>query len=135
MRCCHGGNKGYQDVAIHKNINPLALAPIHIHCSDLSASIAQDDNIILQHIVNFLISQLQVKYKSKEVNIHGLDGKIALTKLNEQIIAYSKGAWPFNYPLTNNTDILKYWTGFLDHNNADILVVCICKCKCRSVFY
>ncbi|KAG2112346.1 uncharacterized protein F5147DRAFT_744584 [Suillus discolor] len=107
--------------AILKNINPLALTLIHIHHANLSASIMADDNVILQRIGNFLVSQLQVEYESKEYTIHGLDGNIALAKLNEQIIAYSKGAWPFNCPLTDDTNILKYWTGFLDHDNANIL--------------
>jgi hypothetical protein len=108
LRRCRGGNKDYQNAAILKNIiNPLALAPMCIHCSDLSASVAENDNIILQHIGNFLVSQFQAKYEWKEVTIRGLDGKIALTKLSERIIAYSKGAWPFNHPLTDDTDILK----------------------------
>ncbi|KAG1725453.1 hypothetical protein EDB19DRAFT_265645, partial [Suillus lakei] len=61
--------------------------------------------------------------QKKEDTIRGLDGNIALAKLNEQILVYSKGAWPFNRPLSDNMNILKYWTGFLDHDNADILAV------------
>ena len=58
--------------------------------------------------------------------IRSHDGNIALAKLNEQILSYSKGAWPFNRPLSDDTNILKYWTDFLDHDNADILAVRKC---------
>ncbi|KAJ8581743.1 hypothetical protein M405DRAFT_868401 [Rhizopogon salebrosus TDB-379] len=110
---------GYRDAASLKNINLPALAPICIHHSDLIASI--DDNDILQHIGSFLVSQLQIEYKSKKQKIRSHDGNIALAELNRQILSYSKGAWPFNHPLSDDINIRKYWTNFLDHDNADIL--------------
>ncbi|OJA20579.1 hypothetical protein AZE42_05367 [Rhizopogon vesiculosus] len=94
-------------------INPLALIPIGIDRSTLTASVDVDDNSILERIGNFLVSQLQIEYESKRQKIHGQDGTVAL--------AYSKGAWPFNHPLSDDANILKYWTDFLDHDNADIL--------------
>ncbi|KAG1830670.1 hypothetical protein DFJ58DRAFT_848420 [Suillus subalutaceus] len=63
-----------------------------------------------------IISQLQVEYRSKENTIGSLDG-------NEHIFIYSKGVRSFSLPLTDDTNVLKYWTDFLDHDNTDLLVV------------
>ncbi|KAG1746438.1 hypothetical protein EDB19DRAFT_2023394 [Suillus lakei] len=81
--------------------------------NSVQVKIDQTNQLCSERIGKFLVSQLQVEYESKEDTIHGLDGNIALAKLNEQILAYSKGAWPFNRPLSDNMNILKYWTGLM----------------------
>ena len=65
---------GYRDAAILTKINPLALVPIHINQSTLTASVDADDNSILERIGNFLVSQLQTEYESKKQKIRGQDG-------------------------------------------------------------
>ena len=81
-----------------KNINPLFIAPIQIHCaaSRLSATSTANSHKTLSHIGTFLVSQLQAEYKFKKEKIHGLEAVVALEKLRDQIISYAKGLWPFN---------------------------------------
>ncbi|OJA09237.1 hypothetical protein AZE42_11226 [Rhizopogon vesiculosus] len=54
-------------------INLLALVPIRIDRSTLTASVDVDDNSILEYIGNFLVSRLQIEYESKKQKIHFLD--------------------------------------------------------------
>ncbi|KAG0693763.1 hypothetical protein DFH29DRAFT_1006957 [Suillus ampliporus] len=88
-----------------------------------SMSVNANTNQTLLWIGKFLVSQLQFEYKSKDDSpIHGLDAGLALAKLNEQIVAYAKGAWPFNRTFVDKANVVKYWCDFLDHDNADVLV-------------
>ncbi|OAX30607.1 hypothetical protein K503DRAFT_807001 [Rhizopogon vinicolor AM-OR11-026] len=103
-------------------INPLALVPIRIDRSTLTVSVDVDDNSILERIGNLIVSRLQIEYESKNQKIRGQDGTLALAKLNEQTIAYSKGARPFDRLLGDDTNILKDLIDFLDRDNTDILV-------------
>ncbi|KAG1764577.1 hypothetical protein EV702DRAFT_1204959 [Suillus placidus] len=112
---------------ILKHINLLSIAPIRIHRDTISGvasvSIDANNNRTLLRIGKFLVSQLQFEYKSKDDSpIHGLDADLALTKLNEQIVDYAKGAWPFNCAFTDKANVAKYWREFLDYDNADVLV-------------
>ncbi|KAG1844578.1 hypothetical protein C8R48DRAFT_780230 [Suillus tomentosus] len=54
-------------------------------------------------------------------SIHDLDAGIALARLNEQIVAHAKGAWPFNRAFTDKANVVKYWRDFLNHDSADVL--------------
>ncbi|KAG2055811.1 hypothetical protein BDR06DRAFT_1006648 [Suillus hirtellus] len=115
------------NAAILKNINPLAISPIRIHTSTSGHAHASvdsdtDGTKVLTCIGKFLVSQLQIEYELKGGDICGLDAGVALVKLNEQIIAYAKQAWPFNRVLTDKANVVKYWHKFLDHDNADILM-------------
>jgi hypothetical protein len=56
-------------------------------------------------------------------SIHDLDAGIALARLNEQIVAHAKGAWPFNRAFTDKANVVKYWRDFLNHDSADVLAV------------
>lgn len=128
-RATHDTATDNRNADILKHINPLSIAPIKIHrdsVSGLAASTSVDTskNRTLLRIGRFLVSQLQIEYESKKSSIHGLDAGIALAKLNEQIIAYAKGAWPFNCAFTDKANVAKYWRDFLHHDNADVLAVC-----------
>ncbi|KAG1804361.1 hypothetical protein EV424DRAFT_303725 [Suillus variegatus] len=117
-----------RNAAILKNINPLAISPIRIHTSTSGHACASvdsdtDGTKVLTRIGKFLVSQLQIEYELKGGDIRGLDAGVALVKLNEQIVAYAKQAWPFNRVLTDEANVVKYWREFLDHDNADILAV------------
>ncbi|KAG1787329.1 uncharacterized protein HD556DRAFT_1409571 [Suillus plorans] len=114
---------------ILKHINPLSIVPITIHRDTISGLVAStsvnaNTNQTLLRIGKFLVSQLRFEYESKDDSpIHGLDAGLALAKLNEQIVAYAKGAWPFNRTFTDKANVVKYWRDFLDHDNADVLAV------------
>ncbi|OJA09166.1 hypothetical protein AZE42_11606 [Rhizopogon vesiculosus] len=91
---------GSWSAAILKKINPLTISSIRIQrtssSGDTHASVDAKENETLARIGKFLVSQLQVEYEQKGEKIRGLDAGVALVKLNEQIIAYAKEAWPFN---------------------------------------
>ncbi|KAG1838860.1 hypothetical protein DFJ58DRAFT_845902 [Suillus subalutaceus] len=60
--------------------------------------------------------------RSKDSTIHDLNAGIALIKLNEHIVAYAKGAWPFNHVFMDKAKVVKYWCDLLNHDSADVLV-------------
>lgn len=62
-----------------------------------------------------------MEYELKGEQICGLDAGIALAKLNEQIIAYAKEAWPFKRLLPDKANAIKYWRDVLDHDSANTL--------------
>ncbi|OAX39633.1 hypothetical protein K503DRAFT_799488 [Rhizopogon vinicolor AM-OR11-026] len=100
-----------RSAAILKKINPLTISPIRI----------QRTSSRVIYILPSMRRQLQVEYELKGEKIRDLDAGVALAKLNEQIIAYAKEAWPFNRLLTDKANTVKYWRDFLDHDSADIL--------------
>ena len=119
---------GNCDASILKNINPLAIPTIHINHSAFdgqpSASTQASASKTLTRIGNVLISQLCVEYEEKHEKIFDLDIRVAVPRLKEQFVAYARGTWPFNQTFTTDSDIIIYWSDFLNHDHADILVVC-----------
>ena len=117
-----------RDSAIPKNINLLSIAPLQIHrtATGLSATSTADSNKTLSRIGAFLVSQLQAEYKSKKETINGLKAAIALEKLRDQIITYTKGLWPFNRATTDTNNVAQYWQDLKHHDGADVLAVSHC---------
>ena len=118
---------GNRDAGILKNINPLAIPTIRINQSALdgqhSASIQTSANKTLTRIGNVLVSQFRVEYEEKHEKISNLDVRVAIPRLKEQFVAYAKGTWPFNQTFATDSDIITYWSDFLNHAHADILAV------------
>jgi hypothetical protein len=126
-----------RSAAILKKINPLTVSPIRIQrtssSGDIHASVDAKESETIARIGKFLVSQLQVEYELKGEKIRGLDAGVVLAKLNGQIIAYAKEAWPFNRLLTDKANTIKYWRDFLDHDSADILAVCNYNLYCLNI--
>jgi len=109
-----------------KNINPLSILPVRIHrdaSGTFSASSRTNKNATLSRIGDFLVSQLRVEYELKKDKIRGLEAGVALTKLNDQIVAYAKRLWPFNQTSISQNNVVKYWADLMEHNDADVLAV------------
>ena len=63
------------------------------------------------------------RVRTKRNKIHGLEAGVALTRLNDQIVAYAKSLWPFNQMSVSRDNIVQYWANLMEHNDADVLAV------------
>ncbi|KIM57247.1 hypothetical protein SCLCIDRAFT_1219592 [Scleroderma citrinum Foug A] len=61
------------------------------------------------------------RVRTKRNKIHGLEAGVALTRLNDQIVAYAKSLWPFNQMSVSRDNVVQYWANLMEHNDADVL--------------
>ncbi|EIW74896.1 hypothetical protein CONPUDRAFT_159670 [Coniophora puteana RWD-64-598 SS2] len=117
---------GNRDSGVLRNVNPLAVPPVVIRRGGTgiySASSGLGENETLKRIGAFLVSQLRLEYVDKKEQICSHNGHTALTKLNNQVLAYANGTWPFNKNTAQvtNENVSQYWQDFLTHDDADVL--------------